>query len=67
MTRRSEPLHLEDRVRTTVRQAFQPLYDEPLTDNDVGEITDNLRRFYTILAEMDAEDRIKATAAGAKP
>lgn len=64
MTRRTAPLYVEERTRTTVREAFQPHYAEPLTDHDVGEITDNLRRFFAILGEWDAEARIKANLGG---
>ncbi len=64
MTRRRPTLYVETQVRETLRGAFQPLYPEPLTEQDLGEIADNLRRFYTILGEWDAEDRAKKGAGG---
>ena len=67
MKRRTAPLYVEADARQALREAFQPLYDEPLTDHDVGEISDNLRRFYAILAEMDAEDKMRAPSAKAEP
>ncbi len=67
MKRRTAPLYVEADAKQALREAFQPLYDEPLTDHHVGEISDNLRRYFAILAEWDAEDKLRATGAKAGP
>lgn len=65
--RPTAPLYVEADAQQAVREAFQPLYGEPLTDHDVGEISDNLRRYYAILAEWDAEDKLRTGCAKAEP
>ena len=67
MKRRTAPLYVEADAKQALREAFQPLYDEPLTDHPVGEISDNLRRYFAILAEWDAEDKLRAVGAKAGP
>lgn len=66
MKRRTAPLYVEEDARRAIREAYQPLYEAPLTDHDVGEISDNLRRFFAILAEWDAEDKLRAVRAKAE-
>ena len=66
MTRRTSPLCVDADARKALRAAFQPLYGDPLTDHDVGEISDNLRRYFAILAEWDAEDKLRAGRAEAE-
>jgi hypothetical protein len=65
--RRTAPLYVEEDASKALREAFQPLYGEPLTDHDVGEISDNLGRYFAILAEWDSEDKLRAGRAKAEP
>lgn len=66
MTRRRPPLYVETKAREALRSAFQPYYSEPLTDEDVGEMADNLRRFYSALGELEAAHRARKGRAGSK-
>ena len=40
-----------------LKQYFEPLYQKSLTDQEVKEISDNIRGFLLVLAEIEKENK----------